>query len=279
MQAARHAGALQQLGLRPITNLKDLLLLPLAASFATHGVGDGASTQGVPRFYKTVHVKEALDQGGYQVMLDHRVLRTPARHPLIVPSRALAMAIAAEWEWQVKRIQPFTMPLMSLAATALDQPKPREDVIATMLQYLPTDTVLCRDEPGPLADRQAKLYDPVLAWARRALGVELAPTDSIFGAQLDPGQLAAVELHLRGLDRWQLAAAEQLAACCKSVLLGLAATAQELSVEQAMAAARAEEDHQIEAWGLVEGGHDIDIADIKVRVAAPSLFVRLLRRH
>lgn len=35
-------------------------------------------------------------------MLDHRVLRTPARHPLIVPSRALAMAIAAEWEWQVR---------------------------------------------------------------------------------------------------------------------------------------------------------------------------------
>lgn len=83
----------------------------------------------------------------------------------------------------------------------------------------------------------------------------------------------------QGLDRWQLAAAEQLAACCKSVLLGLAATAQELSVEQAMAAARAEEDHQIEQWGLVEGGHDVDIADLRVRVSAPSLFVRLLRRH
>lgn len=62
MQAARHAGALQALGLRPITNLKNILLLPLAASFATHGVGEGVSTQGVPRFYKTVHVKEALDQ-------------------------------------------------------------------------------------------------------------------------------------------------------------------------------------------------------------------------
>lgn len=84
---------------------------------------------------------------------------------------------------------------------------------------------------------------------------------------------------LQGLNRWQLAAAEQLAACCKSVLLGLAATAQELSVEQALAAARAEEDHQIEAWGLVEGGHDVDMADLRVRVAAPSLFVRLLRRH
>lgn len=84
---------------------------------------------------------------------------------------------------------------------------------------------------------------------------------------------------VQGLDRWHLAAAEQLAAYCKSVLLGLAATAQALSIEQVLAAARLEEDHQIERWGLVEGGHDIDIADLRVRVAAPCLFVRLLRWH
>ncbi len=34
-------------------------------------------------------------------MLDQRVLKTPARHPLVVPTQALALAIAAEWEWQV----------------------------------------------------------------------------------------------------------------------------------------------------------------------------------
>ena len=98
-----------------------------------------------------------------------------------------------------------------------------------------------------------------------------------------PPLLRSSTLHppalLQGLDRWHLAAAEQLAACCKSVLLGLAATAGQLSVEQVLAAARLEEDHQIERWGLVEGGHDIDIADLRVRVAAPSLFVRLLKRH
>ena len=197
MQAARQSGALSSLGFalaRPLTNLKDLLLVSCAASYATHGVGDGAPARegGVPRFYKTVHVKDALDQvrppaggtapfllavllpdhvpnlhclpadphfpqGGYQVMLDHRVLRTPARHPLILPSRALALALAAEWEWQLRRIQPFTMPLMSLAATALDEPKPRHEVVATMLQYLPTDSVVCRDEPGDLADLQAQV--------------------------------------------------------------------------------------------------------------------------
>jgi ATP synthase F1 complex assembly factor 2 len=83
----------------------------------------------------------------------------------------------------------------------------------------------------------------------------------------------------QGLDRWHLAAAEQLAASCKSVLLGLAATAQALDIGQVLAAARLEEDHQMEQWGLVEGGHDIDIADMRVRVAAPCLFVRLLQHH
>ena len=37
-----------------------------------------------------------------------------------------------------------------------------------------------------------------------------------------------------------------------------------------------EEDFQIEEWGLVEGGHDIDIADARARVAAPAVFMRLL---
>ena len=49
------------------------------------------------------------------------------------------------------------MPLMSLAATAIDQPKHRAEVIDTLLQYLPSDVVLCRDEPGPLARRQAEV--------------------------------------------------------------------------------------------------------------------------
>jgi ATP synthase mitochondrial F1 complex assembly factor 2 len=80
------------------------------------------------------------------------------------------------------------------------------------------------------------------------------------------------------LDNWHLAAAEELAASFKSVTLGLATMAGRLGIEAALKAARVEEDVQIEQWGLVEGGHDIDIADIRVRAAAPSLFVRLLRR-
>ena len=40
---------------------------------------------------------------------------------------------------------------------------------------------------------------------------------------------------------------------------------------------RLEEEMQIEEWGMVEGGHDIDRADQNVRVAAPAIFMKLYR--
>ena len=51
-----------------------------------------------------------------------------------------------------------------------------------------------------------------------------------------------------------------------------------LTVQEAVDAARLEEAYQIEEWGLVEGGHDIDIADICVRISAPVMFYRLLKQ-
>eukprot|EP00967_Tisochrysis_lutea_P072579 scaffold96824_cov22-Tisochrysis_lutea.AAC.1 len=53
------------------------------------------------RFYKTVTVLNA-GEAGYQVALDSRPVKTPGRHPLILPTHPLALAIAAEWEWQTK---------------------------------------------------------------------------------------------------------------------------------------------------------------------------------
>jgi ATP synthase mitochondrial F1 complex assembly factor 2 len=96
-------------------------------------------------------------------------------------------------------VRPFTMPLMSLASTAIDQPKDRNEVIETMLLYLRTDSVVCRSAPGPVADRQALVLDPVLEWARKELGAEgLIPTDSIFGAQLPKKAVDAFRNHLQG---------------------------------------------------------------------------------
>lgn len=64
--------------------------------------------------------------------------------------------------------------------------------------------------------------------------------------------------------------------CCKSVLIAVAVAERHWSVQDAIAAARLEEDYQIEDWGMVEAGHDLDIVDINTRVGAPAMMLRLL---
>lgn len=70
---------------------------------------------------------------------------------------------------------------------------------------------------------------------------------------------------------------DALASACKSVLLGVALSEGRLQVEAAVRATRIEEDMQIEEWGLVEGGHDIDVADARARIGSAVMFLRLLK--
>ena len=55
--------------------------------------------------------------GGYGVWLDHRRLRAPQRHLLVVPTEPLALAIAQEWRSQDTTLQPFLMHLVSSRLT------------------------------------------------------------------------------------------------------------------------------------------------------------------
>jgi len=49
-----------------------------------------------------------------------------------------------------------------------------------------------------------------------------------------------------------------------------------VTAQQALDASRVEEAFQIEDWGVVEAGHDLDVADLGTRVTAPAVMVRLL---
>src|SRR5260370_26307560 len=61
------------------------------------------------RFYRSAGVGEA--DGEFGLLLDGRPVKTPARHPLTLPTRALAQALADEWEAQGEHIDPARMPL------------------------------------------------------------------------------------------------------------------------------------------------------------------------
>ena len=114
-------------------------------------------------------------------------MRTPARNPLHLPTRSLALAIAAEWDMQTderRGIEPVTMPLMSLASTAIDQVQyDRETAIATCMKYLPTDAALffTNETDRVLLAKQRKHLSPVIRWVSRQLRVDIQTTTEMAG--------------------------------------------------------------------------------------------------
>ena len=129
---------------------------------------------GRQRFYKLVDVVPVLNAEGlptenYKILLDGRTLRTPAGNNLHLPNIGIALSIAAEWDAQKagnsKGIQPATMPMMTLAATAIDQILPDGyQVKKTCLSYLPTDTALflTSETDRLLLRKQRQHFQPVL---------------------------------------------------------------------------------------------------------------------
>src|SRR5260370_41868232 len=98
--------------------------------------------------------------GGWGIALDGKPMRTPGKNALILPSEALAAAIAAEWEAQREEIRPATMPLTRLAATAIDRTAAQRDlIVAETANYADTDLVCYRaDHPPALAARQHTVW-------------------------------------------------------------------------------------------------------------------------
>ena len=122
------------------------------------------------RFYQRAEVENAKDE--FRVLLDGRPVKTPARRTLAAPSRTLAQQLAAEWEAQRDVIDPAKMPLTRLANSIIDGVIDAPSMVALEVErYLACDLVFYRaGGPAGLVMRQAKVWDPVLAWVREAIG-------------------------------------------------------------------------------------------------------------
>ncbi len=125
------------------------------------------------RFWKEVSVAE--QDGGFTVHLDGRPVKTPASAPLLLPTRAMAEAIAAEWDAQQGEIRPETMPMARFAHSAIDKVTPQFDAVAEIVAAYGASDLLCyrAETPERLVARQAEGWDPLLAWAGEALGAPL----------------------------------------------------------------------------------------------------------
>ena len=203
------------------------------------------------RFYKDTGVDEG--EGGFRVLLDGKPMRTPAKATLVVPTRALAEAIAAEWAGVPDKaeINAAHLPLTRLAATAIDRVVARRDeVIADTAKYAGSDLLCYRaTAPESLVRLQLELWQPLLDWAAERHGARLVTAEGI--GFVDQPEEAKARLHeaVSAHGDLALSALYNLTHTAGSVVIGLAVSEGRLDAAGAFAAAQMDELYQVDRWG------------------------------
>jgi chaperone required for assembly of F1-ATPase len=200
------------------------------------------------RFYERAEV--AGGGGEFGVVLDGRPVRTPARRPLAAPTSALAQALAAEWDAQRDAIDPARMPLTRLANTIIDGVVETPAAVAAEVErYLACDLLFYR-APGPagLVARQGEAWDPVLAWARDALGARFMLAEGIVFVAQSPDALAAAGAVIPKAP-WPLGALHSVTTLTGSALIALAFMRGAVPLDAAWSAAHVDEDWNMKLWG------------------------------
>ncbi|MBB4612072.1 ATP12 family chaperone protein [Novosphingobium taihuense] len=201
------------------------------------------------RFYKDVTVEAA--EGGFGVRLDGRAIRTVGGRPQVVPSHALAEAMAAEWAAQGEEIDPALFLYRDMADYAIDVVAgDPASVIGEILPYAETDTLCYRAEPDEaFAARQRMMWEPLLAKAEARLGAKFVRVSGVIHKPQPPETLARLREELETLDAFALAALRNTASLAASLILGLAALEPQADLDALWDAANLEEDWQAELWG------------------------------
>jgi chaperone required for assembly of F1-ATPase len=205
------------------------------------------------QFYKEVAVRD--DPAGFAVVLDGRPIRTPARRTLAPPRRPLAEAIASEWGAQTEFIDPATMPMTRLANTIIDGVAAAADEFAAeILKYLGSDLLCYRAAtPKALVARQSLYWDPILAWAKSALGAEFVTVQGITHVRQPDDAIESASAVIPR-DPWRLGAAHAITTLTGSALIALAMVRGNIGLDAAWAAAHVDEDWNMELWGRDELG-------------------------
>ena len=201
------------------------------------------------RFWKEVGVAET--ENGHAIELDGRRVKTPAKASLLVPTRAMADAIAAEWEAQVEAVNPHTMPFTRSANAAIDKVSIQHAEVADMLAGYGDSDLLCyrADSPAGLAHRQAEHWDPALDWAAQELGARLQSRVGVIHAAQDAGELSKLSQRVHALNNFQLAAFHDLVSLSGSLVLGFATAMDWRPVQDIWEMSRLDELWQEEQWG------------------------------
>ncbi len=201
------------------------------------------------RFWKEGRAVAA--DGGWTVELDGRQLRTPAKQPLVVPTEALADAIAQEWNGSGASVDPRAMPLTGLANAAVERVAPDVEAFASSLaKYAESDLTCYRAEcPGELVRRQEESWDPMLAWARRRYDLDFVTTTGIVHVEQPKATVERLAAAVAVLDPFRLAGLSPLVTIGGSLIAALEVLEEDVPAEEVWRAVSVDERWQTEQWG------------------------------
>lgn len=232
------------------------------------------AARGLKRFYKNAAV--SVSGSGFAVTLDGKPIRTPVGAALKVPTRALAQAIAGEWDAQKELILPPNMPLTGLANAAIDRAGPdAQRIIEEMLRFAASDLLCYRAEsPADLVERQAACWQPVLDWLAETYGARLKVFSGVVPMTQSAAALAALRAAMEDLTDLELTALATATGAAGSLVVGLALIAGRLTVEEAIQVSQLDETFQADLWGRDDEAEDRR-RRIGVDIHAAAEFLRL----
>ena len=224
------------------------------------------------RFWKEA-VAAPVD-GGFEITLDGKQLKTPARTALIVPTRALVDAIAAEWNALGETIDPRAMPMTGLANAAID--RAGGEIAVGLVKFGESDLTCYRAaDPMPLVERQTKAWDVLLNWARRRYDVDFATCSGIIHVPQPPETMRRLAHAVHALDPFRLAALSPLVTISGSLVAGLAVVEQAIAADDVWDAVTIDEQWQLEQWGSDAEAEDM-LEARRIEFLAAARFIELL---
>ncbi|RYY22180.1 MAG: ATPase, partial [Sphingomonadales bacterium] len=170
---------------------------------------------------------------------------------LLLPTPALAEAVAGEWRAVGEDIDPRAMPLTGLANAAIDRIATDTATFAAGLAaYGESDLLYYRAElPEPLVERQKAAWDPLLAWARGRYDVHFETATGVMHKAQPAATIARLAEAVAAQDAFHLAGLSPVVTVSGSLVAALALLEGASDAESVWKATRIDEDWQEEMWG------------------------------
>jgi len=204
------------------------------------------------RFWKEVTVEPC--ETGHAILLDGRNIRTPAKTTVVLPTKALAEEVAAEWRNVEQEIDPADMPMTRRANAALDRvSRQRQEVAEMLASYAETDLICYRaTHPAELIRRQAEAWDPLLEWVQDTFEIRLVATSGVIHVSQDTASRQRLGEVVSEMGVFPLTGFHDLVTLTGSLVIALAAIRQYRPLDEMWQLSRVDEAWQEQLWGVDE---------------------------